>query len=106
MAKRNHSLGEIKKSFGLNSELARATHPLLTFCAYEKHQAHTWALRLIDANPATGEDAAAALTNFDHMADGARQMYRDKAIERRRYDAVIAAFLKWKAATEQAALAA
>ncbi len=96
MAKRNHSLGEIKKSLGLNSELARAIHPLLTHCAYEKHQAHTWALRLIDANPATGEDAAAALTNYDHMAEGAREMYRTKPIERRRYDAIIAAFLKWQ----------
>jgi hypothetical protein len=105
MARRNHTLGEIKKSFGLNSELARAVHPLLTHCAYDKHQAHTWALRLIDANPSTGEDAAAALTNFDYMADGARQTYRDNAIQRRRYDAVLAAFLTWKAsiATVEAA---
>ena len=102
MAKRNHTLGEIKKSFGLNSDLARAIHPLVTFCAYEKYQAHTWALRLIDANPATGEDAAAALANFDSMAEGARQNYRNRPAERRRYDAVIAAFLEWKAKDDEA----
>jgi hypothetical protein len=100
MAKRNYSIGEIKKSFGLNSDLARAVHPLMTWCAYDKFQAHTWALRLIDANPASGEDAAAALVNYDNMADGARQMYHAKPHEQRRYDAVFVAFSAWKATGE------
>lgn len=90
------TLGEIRASFALNSELARAIHPLMTWCQYEKHQAHTWALRLIKANPATGADAAAALCNLDSMIEGAKAMYASKPNEQRRYDAVLDAFNSWK----------
>ena len=100
------TLGEIKASFSANSDLARAIHPLMTWCTYERFQAHTWAMRLIKADPATGEDASVALVNFDDMIEGARASYRSDPREQRRYDAIVAAFLNWKAGREQAALAA
>lgn len=80
----------------LNTELARKIFPIMTWASYERHQAHTWALRLIKADPKTGEEAAAALTNYDYMISGAIRSYREKAHERKRYDAIIAAYHAWK----------
>ena len=88
---------EIEASFMANSVLARAIYPLITFTTYERYQAHTWALRLIKAAPATGEAVAAALTNYDYMIEGAKAAYHNKPVEKRRCDAVLLAFQKWQA---------
>lgn len=79
-----------------NTSLARKVHPLMTWASYDKYQAHTWALRLIKANPMTGAETAAALVNYDYMVPGALRTYETKSHERKRYDAVLAAFNAWK----------
>jgi hypothetical protein len=100
------TLAEIKASFSQNSDLARSIHGFLTWVTYEKFQAHTWALRLIKADPSNGEECAAALTNYDHMIEGAKALYRTNRSETYRYDSIARLYLKWKAEREQAALAA
>ncbi len=81
-----------------NTALARAVYPLLTWTSYDKHQAHTWALRLIKASPKTGADVAEAVTNFDYMIPAAGAEYQNSARRRATCDAVLAAFQKWEAA--------
>lgn len=80
-----------------NTALARAVYPLLTWTSYDKHQAHTWALRLIKASPKTGADVAEAIVNFDYMIPAARAEYENSARRRKQCDAVLAAFQKWEA---------
>ena len=86
-----------------NTALARKVHPLMTWASYDKYQAHTWALRLIKADPQTGAEAAAALINYDYMIPAAIKGYETKAHDRKRYDAVLEAFNAWKSEEIEAA---
>jgi hypothetical protein len=95
MAKYEPTRFEVIASFNVNTALARAIYPVMTWTSYDRHQAHTWALRLIHANPQNGEDCAAALVNFDYMVEGARGRYRTCNKYRAKYDEVFALYAKW-----------
>jgi len=80
-----------------NTALARKVFPLNAWFSYDKYQAHTWALRLIKAEPKTGAEVAAALVNYDYMAQSAVSKYETNARDRKRCDAILEAFNEWKA---------
>lgn len=79
----------------INTKLARAVYPVMSWASYDRHQAHTWALRLIKARPQNGEDCAAALINFDYMVPAARAKYQTSAHERAKMDKVFAVYAAW-----------
>lgn len=82
-----------------NTQLARAVHGLNAWTSYDRHQAHTWALRLIKANPVTGQDVAAALINFDYMVPAARANYDAQPRYRAKCDAILSVYTGWMIAT-------
>jgi hypothetical protein len=84
-----------------NTKLARAVYPIMSWGIYDRHQAHTWALRLIMAAPQNGEDCAAALINFDYMVPAARAKYQASAHERAKMDKVFAIYAAWAAMTNE-----
>jgi hypothetical protein len=86
-----------------NTTLARKVFPLNAWFSYDKYQAHTWALRLIKADPKTGAEVAAALINFDYMVPAAVSKYETNARDRKRCDAILEVFNEWKAEEEVAA---
>jgi hypothetical protein len=79
-----------------NVRLARAIHPLMTHCAYDRYSAHRWALKLIALDPQTGEDVAAGLVNYASMIEGALAAYATKPSKRRECDAVVEAYRQWR----------
>lgn len=86
-----------------NTALARKVFPINAWFSYNKYQAHTWALRLIKAEPKTGAEVAAALVNFDYMAASAISEYETNARDRKRCDEILAVFNEWKAEERVAA---
>lgn len=96
MAQYEPSQHEIRRSYSNrdNVRLARAIHPLTTHCEYDRHAAHRHALRLIAANPQNGEDAARALNN--RSAETCSFAYRSDAWNRRKFDAIAAAYQAWR----------
>ena len=103
MTRRDFSTWEVQASFKVNSVLARALHKAISFGSYDRFQAHTWALRVINANPQSAEDMSAALVNFDHMIEAARANYQTKALRRKQCDEAFAAYAKWQADQEREA---
>lgn len=99
MSKYEPSSFEVVKSYKSvrNSTLARKVFPLNTWTSYDRCQAHTWALRLINEDPQTGADVAAALVNYDYMQQSARSHYEARPRDQKRCDAILAVFNEWKA---------
>lgn len=106
--RREPTLNEVRNSHKslANTKLARAIWPHLTWASYDKFQAHTWALRLINADPSNGLEVACALINFERMIPGATAAYEtDRGHAKRNSDKVAAIFLTWKAAQSAEAAA-
>lgn len=104
--RREPTRNEVRNSFnsGANTTLARKVHAIETWCSYDRYQAHTWALRLINANPANGEEVATALINFEYMTEGAKAAYAaDRGKCRQRCDAIYEVFAEWKAKQDRMA---
>jgi hypothetical protein len=100
MTRRDFSTWEVRASFKINTVLARALHKAMCSHTYDRFNAHTWALRVINAKPTTGAEMAAALVNFDWMIDSAVAKYETSPNERKIIDAALAAYLKWAEAPE------
>lgn len=103
MSRREFTTWEVQASYKVNTVLARALFKALSWGEYDRFNAHTWALRVIDAKPQTGADLAAAVMNFDHMADAGRNQYETNPRRRRRCDEALAAYAKWAALQKEVA---
>jgi hypothetical protein len=103
MTRRDFTAWEVQSSYKVNTLLARALFTELHWGQYDRFQAHTWALRVISADPRNGSDLSASIMNFDHAADAARAKYEHNKTHRQACDRAFAAYREWKATNERKA---